>query len=271
MHDPLTVAHEIKYPWFKYKPWPKRYRHSREKKWDWEHKLTEAQHKGRDPHWDEGYRETFITIWHKDPEHRGSDDSCGFSYPHLTNWQKERLWNGAWSEGQNPHFLCVEGKEWEGTYTEAVSLYTGMVLLVVNLLRLKVTLDYVQRFAIERIHHADCCPTTSVFCWLPGYHTNNKKDSSRDRQEHFYGILCGIARSILMDRRPWYQHPRWHLWHWRFQVHPWHTLWHWLFHRCCKCGEGFGWKESAISDWNGTKLWHSSCDDSAKTPSLTAV
>jgi hypothetical protein len=49
VHDPLTVAFEIKYPWKRYsKFWPK------------------------------GHRDTFITIWHKDPELRGSDDSCGW-------------------------------------------------------------------------------------------------------------------------------------------------------------------------------------------------
>src|SRR6185369_11968379 len=121
---------------FKHKPWPKKFRHSRQKKWDWEHRMTERQRKGRDSFWDTGYRETFITIWHKDPECDGSDDSCGWSYPRLNNWQKERLWNVSWSEGQNPHYLCCAGKEWDGTYTEAVSLYTGMVLLVVRVLQL---------------------------------------------------------------------------------------------------------------------------------------
>ena len=48
MHDPLTVALEIKYPW-KCKP---------------------------NQFWPKGYRSTFITIWHKDPCKDGSDNSC---------------------------------------------------------------------------------------------------------------------------------------------------------------------------------------------------
>lgn len=264
MYDPLIVAHEIKYPWFKYKPWPKRYRHSRDKKWDWEHKLTEQQKKGCASFWDEGYRETFITIWHKDPEHRGNDDSCGYTYPRLNNWQKERLWNGAWGEGEHPHFLCQQSKEYHGSLNEATSLYLGMVLLVVRLLNLKVSFDYCQRFATERIQFSDCIPAANVFCFLPGYHTNNAKDSSRDRQEHFYGILCGIARSLLRDLRPWYRHPKWHIWHWRLQIHPLQDMRHWFFRRCVKCGKGFKWKETAIGDWGGTRSWHERCDDSAK-------
>lgn len=264
MHDPLTVAFEIKYPWYQHKPWPKKFRHSRDKKWDWEHGLTKEQREGRNSFWDEGYRNTFITIWHKDPETDGSDDSCAWSFPKLTNWQKDRLWNGAWHESKYPHYLTLNGKEWEGTYTEAVSLYTGLVLMAVRLIGLKVSLEYIQKMAIERIHSPDCCPAVNVFCFQPGYHTNNKNDSENDRQEHFYGILCGIARSILADLRPWYRHPKWHFWHWRFQVHPLQALWHWLFRRCHKCGKGFAWKETAIGDWNGTRCWHERCDDSAK-------
>lgn len=264
MHDPLTVAFEIKYPWYVYKPWPKKFRHSRDRRWDFEHKLTEKQRRGRDAFWDEGYRNTFITIWHKDPECDGSDDSCGYTFPRLTNWQKERLWNGSWGEGQNPHFLATTAKEWDGTYTEAVSLYTGMLCLAVRLLNLKVSMDQIQRMAVERIHHPDCCPVVNTFCFLPGYHTNSDKDSPRDRQEHFYGILCGIARSLLYDLRPWWKHPKWHIWHWRLQIHPWQDFKRWAFHRCDKCGQGFKWKEVVIGDWSGKRIWHGGCDTSAK-------
>lgn len=49
MHDPMTVAHEIRYPWFE-----------RRKNGGRRHRL-------------------FITIWHVDPETDGTDDSCDFS------------------------------------------------------------------------------------------------------------------------------------------------------------------------------------------------
>jgi hypothetical protein len=50
MHDPLTVAFEIRYPWKKYR-------------------------NPRGP-WEKDYRAPFITIWHRDPERKGDDDSC---------------------------------------------------------------------------------------------------------------------------------------------------------------------------------------------------
>lgn len=56
MHDPMTGAFEIKYPWLS--------------------------------QWPDGtpYRPTFVTIWHVDPEKGGSDDSCDW-------WGKRRPLN----------------------------------------------------------------------------------------------------------------------------------------------------------------------------------
>ena len=50
MHDPMTVAFEIRYPWKKYA--------------------------------------SFITIWHVDPEKDGSDDSCDWFHRRLTAKEK---------------------------------------------------------------------------------------------------------------------------------------------------------------------------------------
>lgn len=62
MHDPSTVAFEIKYPWYK------------------------KDHKpGESSFFPKGYRDTFITIWHVDPETDATDDSCGWHEPPLTN------------------------------------------------------------------------------------------------------------------------------------------------------------------------------------------
>lgn len=265
----MTVAFEIKYPWWKHKPWPKKHRHAIDRSFEWKHRIPDEMKKGRESMWDTGYRETFITIWHVDPEKGGSDDSCGWFYPRLTNWQKERLWNGAWGESRNPHFLACGGREWEGTYTEAVSLYAGMIALVVRLLDLKVSFEKIQRMAVERIHISDCCRPENVFCFEPGYHTNSTTDSQRDRQDHFYGILCGIARCLLDDLRPWWKHPKWHVWHWKLQIHPLQNFIrrHWT--KCCKCGKR-GFKKGAMSDWNGTRIWHDECDDSAK-PAPTTI
>lgn len=275
MHDPMTVAHEIKYPWFRHKPWPKKFRkdpNSWAKKRAWE-EMTESQRAVCDRHWQEGYMESFITIWHVDPERDGSDDSCGYSYVKLTPKQREILHNAAWSEGQHPHFLCCREKEWNGNHVDVESLYRGLVFLVCRVLRLKITFDQAAQYASEATHTRDCGKFGAAFCFLPGYHTNSKKDSPDDRQSRFEGILCNVARSILTERRPWWRHPKWHLWHWKFQCQPLCQFKRWAFSRCCKCGKRFTWGYSPVTNnWNskGTRwfksendVFHSDCNRSS--------
>lgn len=53
--------------------------------------------------------------------------------------------------------------------------------------------------------------------------------------------------------RPWWRHPRWHFWHWEFQVHPIQHFKRWAFSRCHYCGGRFRWGESPLSlVWHGT-------------------
>lgn len=273
MHDPCTVAHEIKYPWFLYRPWPKKFRkdpHPWRLKRGWE-EMPDALKTGRGAHWPEGYQQSFITIWHVDPERDGSDDSCGYSFIKLTPKQREILRNTAWSEGYKPHFLRYSSKTFPGTAEEAECFYRGLALLVARVLRLKVSMDYVTRYASEAVHVRDgSSDFGGAFCFLPGYHTNNSKDSQDDRREHFHGILCSVARNILTDLRPWWRHPKWHFWHWKLQCHPVGHLKRWAFSRCCKCGGRFRWGESPTTNsWNGTgprwfrgepDIYHSNCD-----------
>lgn len=263
MHDPMIVAHEIKYPWWRNKPWPKKFRHSEDRQFTWKHRMNDKDREGRDSHWEEGYRDTFITIWHVDPEKDGSDDSCGWSWPKLTKEQRERLRNTAWSEAHDPHFLCCAAKEWKGTMAEAEILFRGMVLLVARVLRLKFSYDVLARYAAEAMHIRTGGRAGDVFCFLPGYHTNSQKDSRDDRQEHFAGILYGIARGLLDMKRPWWRHPKWHFWHWKFQCHPLQLFKRWAFSRCSKCGGRMKYGESVVSNsWHGTgPMWFRSEKD----------
>jgi hypothetical protein len=65
MHDPMTVAFEIRYPWKKYGK------------------------RGR-TEFERNYREPFITVWHVDPEKDGSDDSCDWFGRRMTD--REKAW-----------------------------------------------------------------------------------------------------------------------------------------------------------------------------------
>jgi hypothetical protein len=272
MHDPQTVAFDIKYPWFVHKPWPKRQRENAGLdggKYAWR-QLNALERIGRSQSWPDGYRETFATIWHVDPEKDGSDDSCGWSNIKLTKGQKAILKNAAWWEGQYPHFLCVEGKEWDGTVADAESLERGLRLLVCRVLKIKMSWDDICRSAAEAVHVRTGGKFGDSFCFLPGYHTNHLNISKDDRADHLYGILCGVARNLLTDKRPKWRHPRWHFWHWKIQIHPLLSFKRWAFSRCCKCGKGFSFGYAPVSNnWNGTgprwfrsetDVYHSDCN-----------
>jgi hypothetical protein len=63
MHDPMTVAFEIKWPFPAKKTWGN----------------------------GAIYRDykTLVTIWHVDPESDGTDDSCGWPSPRLTDRERK--------------------------------------------------------------------------------------------------------------------------------------------------------------------------------------
>jgi hypothetical protein len=245
MHDPMTVAHEIRTPWYTHRPWPKG-----AQRWD---DLTSDQQSGRSRHWREGYRNSMVTIWHVDPERDGSDDSCGYSYPPLSRRQLERLKNAAWTESKYPYFLRRSGRVWTGSRHEAECLYRGMVLLVADVLDFPITFEAAAKHAAHRIHHPACSDNARVFCFEPGYHSNSQDDTPEWRERHFHGILCSVARELLREARPWYRHPRWHIHHWKIQVHFIQELKRWLFSRCAHCGRGFSWGYCPMSgSWSGT-------------------
>lgn len=273
MHDPMILAFDIKYPWFHYKPWPKKARRDPnpfQLKRRWLDDMTESERAQSSNHWPEGYRNTFLSIWHVDPEKDGTDDSCGWSRPKISKSLREKLRNVAWSEGNNRHFLCCREKEWDQPLAEAETLYRGMVLLVARVMRITMSFDEAAKYASEAVHHLDCGKSGSVFCFLPGYHSNSETDDDSHRQDHFHGILCNVARSILDTRRPWWRHPKWHFWHWKFQCHPLQTFKRWAFSRCCKCGKRFTWGDSPVTNsWNSegpkwfrgeTDCFHSDCN-----------
>lgn len=216
MHDPQTQAFDIKAPWKR-----------------------------------NGYRPSLLVIWHVDPEKGGSDDSCGWSYPRLTKDQRRRIRDFAWGEGRDPYFLREAGKEWTGSRAEAEVLYRGLVLLTARAIGIRMTFEQAALYAATHVHNGGCEDPARNFCWLPGYHCNGP-DSPEKRQDYLAGVMAGIARSILAERRRWWQHPRWHVHHWKLQVPMLQQFKRWAFSRCATCGKRFRYGEAPH-----TASWHS--------------
>ena len=215
MHDPMTVAFEIRYPWYKHRPGYK--------------------------HWPDGYRSSFITIWHVDPEVGGDEDSCGWFCPPMTESDRGHVARLA----KDLSFDRPAGSlSYEWLLIDRIGFHIG------------------KRPKPRHFHR-----------WLqqqsfPGSWSDKQWYSDRSYEEQAriaWRIYAGLMR-------PWYRCPRWHVHHWKLQIHPVQQLKRCAFSRCAKCGGRFRWGVSVISgSWNGTgprwfrgepNIWHLDCDES---------
>jgi hypothetical protein len=155
MHDQLTVAFDLRYPW----PWPRQH-------WPGERKAP---------------REVLVTIWHRDPETDGTDDSCDWFGSRLTDAERAAA-RGLWANEVD---------------------------------NLRPSLDHM---------HPDDREIVLLSQWQ--------------------------AARRWYAPRPWWKHPRWHIWHWRVQVHPLQQFKRWAFSRCAVCGGRFPWGYAPV-----TTLW----------------
>ncbi len=234
MHDPMTVAHEIKWPFYR-------------DRW--------------------GHKKTFLTIWHVDPETDGSDDSCGW-FMRSRHGDRETLgrvikafefdWDRTFASG---------GKEYcTGFFHPETRMPIFSVMgIALCLFRLaafetfgknwKKTDRYIKKNLHSILSFAEN-PTDSLYNSVVLKFGNDQTREERIRQ-----MAQVIYAYILRDIRPWYKHPRWHIHHWKIQWHFGQRLWRWLFERCSKCGKGYSWGYSPMSNWNGDRTWHHDCSD----------
>lgn len=249
MHDPLTVAHTI----------PNYFKRA--------HKTTNLDGST----W--VYRDPLVTIWHKDPQTDGTDDSCGWSWPKLTKKQQNDLAFLAGCESRDPWFQAFFGKKIDAP-TDAETLVRAAFVAVAGQLRVKITLDEATRWAVQMTHN----PTDnirSMLAFLPGYHSNWDEDREEDRKDVALRFFSVIARRILRERRPWWRHPKWHVRHWDVQIHPLMNLKRYAFSRCCKCGKRFRYGEAPVTySWHGggprwfasePDVFHADCDNPGST------
>jgi len=96
----------------------------------------------------------------------------------------------------------------------------------------------------------------------------NRDDEGWENIEGERFAWC-VAREYLGLVRPWFLHPRWHVWHWRIQILPLVNFKRWAFSRCSVCAGRFSWGESpTTNNWNATgprwfrsepDVFHGSC------------
>lgn len=193
-------------------------------------------------------KRTLFTIWHRDPCSDGSDDSCGYSRPKLTDRQRGNLRFMAGQEARHPWFLALAAKS-NPDPVACEALLRGMYLHVATAMGVKATLAEAAEFAARHVH----CPMDnfrSSLCYQPGWHSNFAEDREDQRERRAMEVFTCVGRAVLRAHRPWYRHPRWHVHHWRIQVPMLQRIRRWLFTRCEVCGKRFGWGYAPLS-----RLW----------------
>lgn len=236
MHDPMSVAHDI-------------YLGSKKKK------------NGQ-------YRSPFITIWHVDPEKDGTDDSCGsfIRQRHIPPDLIEKVRKEFQFQFKHNYWFNEAGYPKFSTMGVCLQMYSQTAWKVFMWLdgnnpsrkarrRYK---KFMHKHLFDILHFAEN-PTDSLYDGINMTYGVEKKE---ERINHFVSV---VLSDIMRKLRPWYKHPRWHIHHWRIQFHPWQKLKRRYWDKCCICGKR-GFKESAIGDWDCTKIWHQECDKSMAKP-----
>lgn len=255
MHDPSTLAFEVKI----LLPWRVR------------------------TIWKDGRKEwatwTLCNIWHEDPESDHTDDSCGW-FPRARHGNQELRkkiakefefdWDRNYKSESGRLYLTSlfdpNGNPNMSTHGIVLNLFWTAAFYFFKQNHRKAN-RFMQRNLWDILFFAEN-PTDSLrneiarVFYDPAEHKPSQKE--RERKERIKEMADLIYGWILRKQRPWWKHPKWHIWHWRIQIPLLQKFKRAFIDRCAKCGKGFRFGEIPIGSWSGTQIWHDRCDDSAK-------
>lgn len=158
----------------------------------------------------------FVQIWHRDKG--GHDGACGWSFPHLSKQQALACKSLGHSESRENHYLRYPTQSHVEDVADREALYRALLLTVARVIRVPLKYEDAAKEAAEKSGLGGFDGLDRIFCFVPGYHTNFKQDRPEHREEYWGRTCHGIARGLLLRNRKWWQHPRWHIWHWRIHV-----------------------------------------------------
>jgi hypothetical protein len=231
MHDPMTVAFEIKNPFSKAK-----------------------------------YPDTLITIWHVDPEKDGTDDSCGWFIRsrHLDPTLMEKVRKEFAFNFKHNYWFNDAGYPKFSVIAITLEMYSHAAWIIFmhqnneNPDRKRHS-KFMKKHLYDILHFAEN-PTDSLHSSITMHYG---VESQEERIRHFASI---VTADIFRKERKWWQHPRWHIHHWKIQFHPWQRFKRRYLDKCCKCGKR-GFTGPAYSDWHGTRIWCDKCEQATRKPS----
>lgn len=189
MHDPLTVAFEIKSP-FK----------------------TQSLSLSRNTKGAKKQRPVLITIWHKDPCTDGTDDSCGWFIRerHVNKEVLEAIRSDFEYHFQNNYWFDLTGVQKFSTIGILVHMYSTAAWIHFKRNRKKQE-KFMRKYLYDIILFAE----NPVDC--AGDNIVNRFNVLRS-DVRFNGFAGMVYTDILRKTRKWYQHPRWHIRHWKIQI-----------------------------------------------------
>jgi hypothetical protein len=176
-----------------------------------------------------------FTLWHKDPEHRGDDDSCGWfvrSY-HGNKEIFEKVVSEFRFNFDKNYWFTEDGTPIFSTPGIVLCMYRSAGWIIFNSDKTgsdsswKKFNKFIKNHLHEILHFSEN-PTDSLHTAITREmyyrtieHDRSKVESRDDRIRHFASVVYG---DILRKIRPWYKHPRWHVHHWRVSVN-WYNWW----------------------------------------------
>ena len=230
MYDPNTIAFIIHYPW------------------------KDAPSK----HFPHGYRHPFITIWHVDPESDGTDDSCGWSAPKPTEEDRKLIGGLAEWDVQSERFFSSPSIQYRSVVEDPDYFYRKATMGDC----LGLTIEAWKKIKTSKIGNSELTTKemNEVFdlavCSNDNIRSVITANEPKPAEDIVRSFLFCVLRAFNRCHRPWWRHPRWHVAHWRFQIHPWEHFKR-MFERCDGCGKRFSYGYAPTLGANGT--FHQDC------------
>ena len=162
------------------------------------------------------------TLWHKDAEKHGNDDSCGWfirSY-HGDKKVLEEIVKEFEFNFKHNYWFTEEGMAIFSTSGILLEMYSHACWIYFNRNRTKKR-SFMRKYLVDILQFAEN-PTdsmhraiTSEMYYRTVEHDRSIVESREERIRHFASVVYG---DILRKTRPWYKHPRWHVHHWRISA-----------------------------------------------------
>lgn len=182
-----------------------------------------------------------VTLWHKDPEKHGDDDSCGWflrSY-HGNKATMDKVVKEFEFNFKHNYWFHEDGTPVFSTIGIVLCMYRAAAWIVFNHKHWNRYNRFINKHLANIMHFAEN-PTdslhtaiTSEMYYRTVEHDRSIVESREDRIRHLASVVYG---DIIRKLRPWYRHPRWHIHHWRFTFNIYNTtgVGNWLWRNFAK-------------------------------------